>query len=234
MKNKKMASEANTFVSWIYGANIYDAKVAVGQALILRKNSLELSPALKTSLETGSTLEDVLKILLSDEEPAIKNNMLRNTVADMLYRFGGRVAGRESSKALAAVDFIMGTSMFSTSGLSYGPVAGTLVMKMYSYLITEGGVNAWEELLKKFGIDRNVTAFVDNQAEQLFLAEYIPKIVELKQRIKSQSFQRNGRWFKISQLSRIAAHVRQHGANDFARFLCDKYKVQVIANCPDQ
>ena len=71
---------------------------------------------------------------MSDEEPAIKNNMLRNTVADMLYRFGGRVAGRESSKALAAVDFIMGTSMFSTSGLSYGPVAGTLVMKMYSYL----------------------------------------------------------------------------------------------------
>ncbi len=232
-KNNAIASEAHTFVNWLYGANIYDAKIAVGQALILKKNSLELSSSLKASLEPDSSLEDVLRILLSEREPAIKNNVLRNTVADILYRFGGRVAGRESSKAFAAVDFLMGTSVFSTFGLSYGPIAGTLVMKIYAYLIEKGGVNAWEELLNKFGINRNVTAFVDNQAEQIFLAEYIPKIVDLKKSIKSQKTMQNGRWVKVSQLSRIAAHIRQHSANDFARFLCDKYKVQVKSECPE-
>lgn len=226
-----MASNAYTLVSWIYGANAYDAHVAVGQALILQNNKLELSSSLKASLGAESTLEDVLEILLSEHEPAIRNNTLRNTVADMLYRFGGRVAGRESSKAFAAVDFVMGTSVFSTTGLSYGPIAGTLVMKMYAYLITSGGVNAWEELLNKFGIDRNVTAFVDNQAEQLFLAEYIPKIVGLKKSMKAQSYQRKGVWVNESQRARIAAYVRQHGTEDFARFLCDKYKVEVNPGC---
>lgn len=225
---------AYNVVNWIYGANAYDAHVAVGQALILHNNRLELSSALKASLEADSTLEDVLAILLAEGEPAIHNTALRATVWDMLGRFGGRVAGRESSKAFATLDLLTETPVFGTLGLSYGPIAGTLVMKIYAYLVTKGGVNAWEELLNKFGVDRHVTAFVDDKAERRFLAEYIPKIVAMKETLRATQSQTKGKWYRESQRSKIAARVRANGTKDFERFLCDNYGVQVRSDCPER